>query len=404
MNRSPRPGYVRADLSSGRPQVAIPGPSIIPDRVLAAMHRPMPDLYEGELVDVANAVRNRLPSLAFTDGEAFLLNGNGHGAWQMATSNTLNEGDTVLVVSSRFADSWGSYTEVSGVNIEVLDTDSRRPAPPEALQARLAADDGKITAVLCVHTDTASSVRNDIPALRAAIDAAGHDALFMVDCIASFGCEPFYMDEWGVDVTVAACQKGLMVPPGVSFVWASQKALDVHRRQKVRVGYLDWTKRLDPSSFYMYFAGTPPVGHIFGLDAAFAIIEEEGGLPAVWERHRVLADATRAAVEAWSTPGAIEFNVTDPDARSNAVTSVRTGSIDAEQLRARARRETGLVIGLGLAEAAGVRIAHMGHLNPPMHLGTLGTIEAVLKAQGAPLGGSGVAAATEVIAAALGTS
>lgn len=374
---------------------------MIPESVLVAMGRAMPDLYEGELIEVANSVRSRLPSLVDTTGQGFIVNGNGHAAWQMATSNTLRAGDKVLVLSSRFADTWGRFTAVSGIEIETLEADPRKPFPPEQLLERLRNDNGTIAAVLCVHVDTASSVRNNIADLRRAIDDAGHDALLMVDCIASLGCEPIFMDSWGVDVLVSACQKGLMVPPGVSFVWANDRALMTHAAITERVGYLDWSLRLEATSFYSYFAGTPPVSHLYGLQEAFSLIDREGGLSAVWARHQILAEATRAAVQAWSSPKGISFNVVDADARSNCVTTVRTGQVDADRLRGRARLEAGLVIGLGLGEEPSIRIAHMGHLNPPTHLGTLATIEAVLYAENAPIGASGIQAATQVIGDAL---
>lgn len=380
--------------------VAIPGPSIIPDRVLEAFSRPMPDLYDGPIVAEAAEVREQLPGIARTEGEAFIVIGNGHSAWQMATSNTLAAGDKVLVLEAgRFATVWGIYTAVSDVEVEVLEGDDHSPVDPDRVEQRLREDTGhEIKALLMVHVDTASSVRNDVPAIRRALDAAGHPALLMVDCIASMGCEEFLMDEWGVDIAVAGCQKGLMVPPGVAFVWASEKAGAAHERADRRVGYFDWVSRRDTSNMYSYYAGTPPIAHIRGLREAFAIIAEEGGLEAVWARHAVLADAVRAAVAAWSTPQGIGFQITDAAHRSNCVTTVRTGDFDPERLRATAENEAGLIVGLGIAGIHGFRIAHMGHLNPPMILGTLGTLESVLLASGVPITSSGVAAAAAVIA------
>lgn len=391
----------RPSLRFGRPTVAIPGPSIIPDVVLEAMARPMQDLYEGPVIDVAGELKERLPGLARTSGEVFIMTANGHGAWQMATSNTIKRSGKVLALESgRFATVWGQYTAVSGNDVELLPGDDRGPVDPAALEERLRADvNHEIEAVLCVHVDTASSVRNDIPALRRAIDAANHPALFMVDAIASMGCERFEMDEWGVDITVAGCQKGLMVPPGVSFVWASEKALAVSESADARIGYFDWVSRRSGASIYSYFAGTPPVAHLFGLRAAFDLVEEEGGWPAVWNRHTVMSDAVKAAVETWSTDGAIEFNIADPDHRANCVTTVRTGEVDHDELRRLCVKQAGLTLGLGIGDVPGFRIGHMGHLNPPMILGTLGTLEAALQSMSAPLGGSGVAAAAKVIAA-----
>ncbi|MEM7322410.1 MAG: aminotransferase class V-fold PLP-dependent enzyme [Actinomycetota bacterium] len=384
-------------LNHGMETVAIPGPSIIPQRVLNAFSRPMPDIYAGNLLDVSDRIFERLPAIARTSGEPFVIISNGHGAWQMAVSNTLSRGDKVLVLESgRFAIVWGELAEVSGVKMEILPGSDTRPVDPDALRARLADDPGhEIKAVLSVHTDTATSVRNDIPALRAAIDAAGHPALFMVDCIASMGCEPYEMDEWGVDITIAAAQKGMMVPPGLAFLWANEKALAAYDSSDLHVGYLNWGSRRNPEAIYQRYSGTPPVSHLFALDEALTMMDEEG-LEARWDRHRALAGAVWAAVDAWSTPDGIGFNIAEPENRSTAVTTVRTGSIDAEEIRRRCAEGANVTLGLGIGDLStggGFRIGHMGYLNPPMLLGTLGTIEAALAAMGAPMGGSGVGAA-----------
>ncbi|MGH1493438.1 MAG: pyridoxal-phosphate-dependent aminotransferase family protein [Acidimicrobiales bacterium] len=391
-----------ANLNFGQDLVAIPGPSIVPDRVLAAMRQPMPDIYSGDLVDISDEIFAQLPALARTSGQPFVVISNGHGAWQMAISNTLARGDKVLVLESgRFAIVWGEMAALSGVEVEVLPGADNRPVDPGALQARLAEDHNhEIKAVLTVHTDTATSVRNDVPAMRAAIDAADHPALFMVDCIASLGCEPYTMDAWGVDITIAASQKGLMVPPGLAFLWASDKALAAHERSDIRVGYVDWDMRLNAEHHYQLYCGTPPVSHLFGLREALAMIAEEG-LEARWDRHSAHAAAVWAAVERWSSEGGIGFNIAEPSNRSTAVTTILTGEIDADELRRRCAGGAGLTLGLGIGELGNraFRIGHMGYLNPPMLLGTLATIEAALHAMGAPIGGSGVAAAAEVVGA-----
>ena len=391
-------------LSGGRDVVAIPGPSIIPDRVLAAMHRAMPNIYEGDLIAVSDGVLAELPGVARTDGRVFVAVSNGHGAWEMALSNTLSRGDKVLVLESgRFAVAWGDMAAFSGVKPEVLFAPDRRPVDPDAVEARLREDtDRELKAILVVQVDTSSSVLNDIAAIRRAIDAADHPALLMVDAIASLGCHRFEMDAWGVDVTVGASQKGLMVPPGLGFVWAGPRALEAHRHAGLRTGYWDWTARSESGAHYLRYCGTPPVGHLYGLREALAIIREEG-LDAIWERHAVLADAVRAAVEAWATAGGLELNVVDPASRSNAVTTILTNSIDAEALRGVCQAQAGLTLGVALGEFQGraFRIGHMGHLNPPSVLGTLGTIEAGLAAIGAPTGGSGVAAAAASIGRAI---
>ncbi len=376
----------------------------MPDRVLAAMATPMPNIYEGELVDISNEVFERLPALARTsNAEPFVIMSNGHGPWQMAICNTMSRGDKVLACESgHFAVAWGQGAAMSGVDVEILPGSLREPVDPTALRDRLAADvDHEIRAVLCVQTDTGTSVRNDIQALRRAIDDAGHPALFMVDCIASLGCEPFEMDEWGVDIMVSASQKGLMVPPGLGFLWASPNAMAAYERADLHIDYLDWDRRTNVSAHYELYSGTPPISHLYAMREAMNIIDAEGGLSAVWERHRILAGAVRRAVEAWSTPGGLELNITNPDARSDAVTTVLTGSIDADRLREICEREAALTLGLGIGAFDGIafRIGHMGHLNPPMLLGSLATIESALVAMKAPLGGSGVAAAAAEIGA-----
>lgn len=388
------------NLSQGREIVAIPGPSIIPDRVLSAMHRAMPDIYEGDLTTVIDSVWAWLPEVVQTSGRVFVPIGNGHAAWEMALSNTLSRGDHVLVLNcGRFAAIWAEMAEFNGLNVEVMEAEEGFANEPSALEERLRADvDRKITAVLTVHVDTATSVRNDVPALRQAIDAAGHPALFMVDCIASMGCERFEMDAWGVDVTIAASQKGMMTPPGLGLVWANEKALAAHESADLRTRYWDWTYRSEDGPYYLRFCGTPPVSHLFGLAEALVMMAEEGW-EARWERHRVLADGVRAAVDAWSTPGGIGFIAQREDQRSDSVTSVTTGSIDAVELRRLCRQQMGVTLGLGIGsdESASFRIGHMGHVNAPAILGVLGSIETALTSMGAPLGSSGVQAATAAL-------
>ena len=391
-------------LSQGRPAVSIPGPSVIPDRVLDAMRRPMPNIYEGELLETSFSVLDDLRAVARTEQPVYVSVSNGHGAWAMAISNTLSRGDRVLVLESgRFAVGWGEMAAVSGVEIEILESTPGRPVDPAAVEARLKADSShEFVAVLVVQVDTATSVRNDIAAIRAAVDAAGHPALLMVDCIASLGCERYEMDEWGVDITVAGTQKGLMVPPGLGFVWASERAMAKHETADLRSGYWDWTARKDPDAHYKIYCGTPPVQHIWGMREALDMLTEEG-LEHVWHRHQVLSDAVRAAVAMWAMPSGIGYVVTDPDARANSVTTLYTGGIDADELRRVCEAEAGLTIGVALEgyEGRAFRIGHMGHLNPPMILGTIGTIEAALVSISAPLGGSGVGAAATVIGTAL---
>ena len=257
------------------------------------------------------------PSLARTTGHGFIAIANGHGAWDMALSNTLSRGDKVLVLESgHFAPGWGTQAEMMGLEVETLAAAPRRAVDPAAVEERLRADTKhQIKAILVVQVDTATSVWNDIQAIRKAIDAAAHPALYMVDCIASLACMPFEMDAWGVDVTVGGSQKGLMVPPGLGFTWAGEKAMAFHARADLRTSYWDWTKRLSGDSHYWRYAGTPPISHLYALREALDMIAEEG-MENIWARHAVFGGAVRAAVEAWSAPDGLEFAMTNPAERS----------------------------------------------------------------------------------------
>ena len=391
-------------LRYGRPLVAIPGPSIMPDRVLAAMASPMPNIYAGELVDVCDEVFERLPAIARTSGHALAAIGNGHSGWELAASNTLNRGDKVLVVETgRFPEVWGRFLAVSGIDVEFLPGPPRAAIDPQVVHDRLAAGAvDEFAAVLAVHVDTAISVRNDIGAVGAAIAASGSSALFMVDCIASLGCDEFRMDEWGVDITIAASQKGLMTPPGLGLVWVNDRAIERGRANDLRSGYFNWDPRLAPEAIYQRFSGTPPISHLYAMREALRMIDEEGGLDAVWARHAVLADAVRAAVDTWAAPGGLELYITEPGDRANCVTTVMTPDIDAQEIARHCEDGAGLTIGLGVMDHSRTfRIGHMGHCNPPSILGALGTIESALHRMGVPMGGSGVAAAAAVIGRAL---
>lgn len=378
----------------------------MPPEVLGAFSRPIPDIYEGELIEASDALWELLPPIVgTTTAEQFVAISNGHGAWEMALANTLAPGDRVLVANCGvFAAGWAEMAERMGIDVELIEAPDGRAVDPEAIHARLAADPGhRIRAVLTVHVDTASSARNDVPAIRAAIDAAGHPALLMIDAVASLGCERYVMDEWGVDVTVAASQKGLMTPPGLGLVWAGPKALAAHEavyaRGGARTWYWSWTTRRDRSAHYLRYAGTPPVSHVFALREAATMILAEG-LANVWARHAALAGAVRAAVAAWAVPGGLALNCTVPAERSNAVTTIATGTLDAELLRRVCQAEFGVTLGIGLRAFAGrsFRIGHMGYVSAGSLLGVLGVVEAALTRLDAPLGGSGVAAAAASLA------
>lgn len=387
-------------LANGRSYLAIPGPSVIPDKVLQAMHRASPNIYEGELHDVTHSLIPDLKTIARTKSNVAIYIGNGHAAWEAALSNVVSRGDSVLVLATgRFCIGWGEMATQMGVTVETIDHGEKKPVDLARVADALKADTGhRIKAVLTVHVDTSTSVKNDVAGLRRVMDEVGHPALLLVDCIASFGCDRFEMDTWGVDVMVTACQKGLMTPAGVSYVYFNAKA-DAARGDCV-TGYWDWRRRIDPDYYFEYFYGTAPTHHIYGQRAALDMILAEG-LDAVWDRHAALAHTIWAAFDCWSQTGPLRLNIADPAHRSHAVTSCFAGSPNGEALRQWCEQKAGLTLGIGLGRTpadAYFRIGHMGHVNAHMIMGVLGTMEAGLCALKIPHGEGALAAAAQVIA------
>lgn len=382
----------------GREFLSIPGPTTVPDEVLAAMHRPAVDIYNGsDLERTTDGLLRDLQRVMHTGGRTYIYPANGHGAWEAAATNVFSRGDKVLVLESgRFAIGWGEMAGMLGVEVEVLNGKPRGAVDPTWVEDRLRNDPGhEIKAILVVQIDTASGVVNDIPAIRAAIDAAGHSSLLMVDTIASLGIMPYEMDAWRVDLTVAAAQKGLMTPPGLSFIAAGERALEAHRSANLRASYWDWTQREGPLHYQKY-CGTPPEHLLFGLRKALDMLFDEG-LENVFERHRLIAESVRRAVDVWSEGGALSFNITEPAERSDSVTLVLTEGFDPATLLTYCREKCGVVLGIGIGDFTdrAFRIAHMGHINAPMILGTLSTIEIGLGALGIPHGRGGTQAAID---------
>ena len=384
-------------VRAGREFLAVPGPTNIPDEVLQAMHRPAVEIYSEPLIALTDGLLRDLGKVFVTATRPYIYIANGHGAWEAALTNVLSRGDKILVLESgQFGIAWGDAAARLGVEVEVLAGDWRRAVRPVDVEARLRADsDGTIKAILAVQIETSTGVANDIAAIGEAIKASRHDALYMVDVVASLGCVPFAMDAWGVDVAVSGSQKGLMSPPGLSFVAAGERARDAHRKAGLRTPYWDWTAR-DGESHYQKYAGTPPEQLLFALRKALDMLFAEG-LDNVFLRHRLLAEAVRRAVAVWKTGNVIDFNVVEPGDRSNAVTTVLMNGYDPKLLRAYCDTKCGVVLGHGIGKLNGkaLRIAHMGHLNAPMMLGTLGVIEQALGALGIAHGKGGVQAAIE---------
>lgn len=385
-------------VRAGREFLAIPGPTTMPDEVLQAMHRPALDIYSDTMVQMTDSLLRDLGRLFATKGRSYIYIANGHGAWEAVLSNVLSRGDKILVLESgRFALNWGHAASAMGVEVGVLKGDTRRAVRPAEVEARLRQDkDGRIKAIVVVQVDTASGVVNDVAAIGRAIKAAKHDALFMVDAVASLGCMPFEMDAWGIDVAMSGSQKGLMAPPGLGFVAANDRAREVHKTAGLRTPYWDWTER-EGSEHYRKYAGTAPVHLLFALRQAFNMLFEEG-LDNIFLRHRLLAEAVRRAVAVWAEGQVLSFNIEEPAERSNTVTTVRMSEgYDPARLQAYCKEKCGVVLGTGIGDLSGraFRIAHMGHVNAPMILGTLGVIDVALNALGIPHGSGGTTAAVD---------
>ncbi|MDP6707241.1 MAG: aminotransferase class V-fold PLP-dependent enzyme, partial [Alphaproteobacteria bacterium] len=304
-------------LKRGKNFLHTPGPTNVPERVLAAMMRPAVDLSDPDYLNMARSCFDDLKRIFKTESKVFIYACNGHGGWEAALVNVLSPGDRVLAPGSgQFSLGWGKMAESLGVEVEYIPSDWRSAIDVDQVEARLREDkEHSFKAVLAVHTDTATSTTSDIAAVRRAIDAAGHPALLMVDTIAALATVDFQMDEWGVDVAVAAGQKGLMQPPGLAFTAASEKALRVNETSTMPRNYWDWRQR-QAKEYYRAFCGTSPEHLLFAMREALDMILEEG-LDAVFARHQRLAEAVRSAIAIWSRGNALSFNATNPAERSN---------------------------------------------------------------------------------------
>ena len=379
-----------------------PGPTRLPDEVLHAMSRQPVDLADPRLDPTIAACEDGLKRLLHTQqADVLMYAANGHGAWEAVIANLLGPGRVALIPGTgHFSESWAIQAEALGANVVRTPWVEGQPIDAAAVAQALRDDQQhSIVAVFCVHTDTASGVTSDLQALRAAIDAADHPALFVVDVVASLGVVPFDMDALRADVVVGASQKGLMLPPGLGFVAVNERARASAQANPAPRFYWDWGRRRDALS-YRKFCGTPPINLLFGMQAALQLIFHEG-LDAVFARHRQLAGAVHAAVQGWSEGGALSFFCQPPQCRSHSVTTVAVrAGVDPEALRTMARERFQVSLSGGLGPLAGrvFRIGHMGDINAAMVLGALGGVEAALRAQGIPVGQGGVQRAAEFLA------
>jgi alanine-glyoxylate transaminase / serine-glyoxylate transaminase / serine-pyruvate transaminase len=377
-----------------------PGPTNIPDRVLRAMDRGTIDFTGAQFKAIAEECFTGLKRIFKTEQTILGYAASGHGAWEAALVNLFSPGDRVLVVETGyFSLNWGMRCESFGLDVETLAGDWRRGADAAALERRLREDhEHRIQGVLVVHNETSTGVVHDVAALRGAIDAARHPALYLVDVISSLASMDFRMDEWGVDVVVAGSQKGLMLPTGMAFTGVSAKALAAGAAAKLPRVYWDW-RRLVEGTSQAVWNGTVPVHFFYGLQEALRMLEEEG-LDNVFARHHRLAEATRRAVRIWRQNDGPEIFAADPRAQSDSVTAVLTPEgYDSNQVRQVCLERFNVSLGGGLGPLQGrvFRIGHMGDLNEPMILGSLAAVEMALELTGVPYGKGGVAAAMDYL-------
>jgi alanine-glyoxylate transaminase / serine-glyoxylate transaminase / serine-pyruvate transaminase len=379
-----------------------PGPTNIPDRILRAMDRGTIDFTGAQFRAISEECFAGLKRIFKTEETILGYAATGHGAWEAALVNLFSPGDKLLLAESGyFSLNWGLRAEAFGLQVETLPNDWRRPIDPAKLETRLRDDKAhEIKAVLAVHNETSTGVAHPVAAMREAIDAAGHPALFLVDTISSLGSFDFRMDEWGVDVVVAGSQKGLMLPTGMAFTGVSAKALAAAAVAKLPRVYWDWGRLLGQGQQQQgYWNGTVPVHFFYGLQEALRMIEEEG-LDNVFARHHRLAEATRRAVRAWRSNDGPEIFAIDPAGQSDTVTAVMLPEgYDADEVRQTCLDRFNLSLGGGLGHLKGrlFRIGHLGDLNEPMLLGTLAAVEMALDLVGVPHGQGGVAAAMQYL-------
>ncbi|HMA90212.1 MAG TPA: aminotransferase class V-fold PLP-dependent enzyme [Burkholderiales bacterium] len=383
--------------TAGRHFLQIPGPTNVPDRVLRAIDRPTIDHRGPEFAELGKAVLAGMRRIfKSASGEVVIYPASGTGAWEAALVNTLSPGDVVLMAETgQFAVLWRKLAERLGLKPEFLPGDWRHGADPAAIEQRLRSDaERHIKAVCVVHNETSTGVTSRIGEVRRAIDSSAHPALFMVDTISSLASIDYRHDEWGVDVTVAGSQKGLMLPPGLSFNCVSAKALTASRSASLPRSYWAWDEML-ASGKNGFFPYTPSTNLLYGLREAIAMLEEEG-LANVFARHQRHAEATRRAVRAWG----LEVLALDPSEYSASLTAaLMPPGHDADRVRQTVLEHFDMSLGTGLGKLAGkvFRIGHLGDFNDLTLVGTLAGVEMGLALAGCPVKREGVQAAIQYL-------
>ena len=386
----------RSSHMAGRHFLQIPGPTNVPDRVLRAIDNPTIDHRGPDFGGLGLSVLADLRQIFRTAGPVIIYPASGTGAWEAALTNTLSPGDTVLMCRTGwFASLWKEMAERLQLDPIFIETDWRRGADVPALRDALAADAAhRIKAVCVVHNETSTGCTSRIDEVRAAMDAAGHPALLLVDTISSLASIDYRHDEWGVDVTIAGSQKGLMLPPGLSFNAISAKALAATEAAKLPRSYWDWRPMLEANKTG-YFPFTPATNLLYGLNTAMQMLLDEG-LPDVFARHDRHAEATRRAVRTWG----LELQCAEPRHYSSSLTAVRVPdghSADALRATILSRHNMSLGNGLGILKDRVFRIGHLGDFGDLQLIGTLGGVEMGLRAAGIPHASGGVQAAIDYL-------
>src|SRR5687767_5722469 len=386
---------------AGRHFLQIPGPTNVPDRVLRAIDFPTMDHRGPDFGGIGKEVLAGMKRVfKSTQGEVVIYPASGTGAWEAALVNTLSPGDRVLMYETgHFATLWQKMAAKLGLEVEFIPSDWRRGTDPEAIEKKLRADtDQRIKAVCVVHNETSTGVVSRVPEVRKAIDAAKHPALFMVDTISSLASIDYRHDEWGVDVTVAGSQKGLMLPPGLSFNCISSKAMAASKAARLPRSYWAWDEMLSNGKGG-YFPYTPATNLLYGLRESLKMLLDEEGLDAVFARHQRHAEATRRAVRAWG----LEVFALDPREYSGSLTAVlMPAGHDADRLRKIILEAFDMSLGTGLTKLGGkvFRIGHLGDFNDLTLMGTIAGVEMGLGLAGVPLKKEGVQAAMDYLATA----
>ena len=380
----------------GKHFLQLPGPSNVPDRILRAMDFPTIDHRGPDFPNLANACLNGMKTIFKTVSDVIIFPASGTGAWEAALVNTINEGDLVLMVETgHFATLWKKMADKLAINTEFLETDWRRGVEPEKLLDRLKNDaEGKIKAVCVVHNETSTGSTSRIKEVRNVMNLANHEALLMVDTISGLASMDYKHDDWGVDVTISGSQKGLMLPPGLSFNAISEKAILISKKSGMQRSYWDWQEQIEANKSGS-FPYTPATNLLYGLKEAINMLHEEG-LNNVFKRHDRHAKATRAAVQAWG----LEVLCQEEMDYSNVLTAVKLpDGHNADELRKIILENFNMSLGNGLSKLAGkvFRIGHLGDFNDLMLMGTLSGIEMGLSLAGVPHQKGGAARASEFL-------